>query len=203
MEQAEETLSPITPRDRSSDVPLPELGPADQLRQLREAFELFDRDNSGYIDAYELQDLLDTLGVHEQDANVEALFAVADADGNGEISFEEFCAVVGSKVVPMSSGMDPEAEMDDAWSVFIAGHAGARGADANRGVTPAGLHTVLQRLELGMSLMEAEEMVRAVEVHHGRAPKGSITLQEWKAFMRDCFGLPEPTALAMRTASRV
>mmetsp|Transcript_1495 Transcript_1495/g.4350 ORF Transcript_1495/g.4350 Transcript_1495/m.4350 type:complete len:199 (-) Transcript_1495:165-761(-) len=192
MEQVEETMSPIPPSRDGRNV-LSHMAAADQLRQLREAFELFDTDNSNTIDAYELQDLLDTLGVSEDTANVDALFAVADADGNGEISFEEFCAVVGSKVVPMTEGLDPEQEMEDAWSVFIAGSTGEREGDRNTPVNATQLYTVLERLELGMSLVEAEEMVRTVEVHCGRAATGSITLDEWKGFMRSRFGLMEPT----------
>jgi len=165
-----------------------EMSPQEQLEQLKLAFAYFDADGSGSIDTDELEALLDKLGLDDETANVEALFAIADADENGSISFEEFCAVVGSKVVPMSA--DPDPEMDLAWTVFTAGgHRVPDSTDAPATLTASSLHTVLQRLELGMTFLEAEEMVRAVEHHQGRVPTGTITLDEWKTFMREAFGI--------------
>lgn len=202
MESAEETLAPISPRvKRKVQQPalaLTEMDAESQLMHLRRAFEVFDADKSNSIDVSELRGLLTNLGMTEDESNIEALFAVADADGNGEISFEEFCAVVGAKIVPIEG--DADGEMDDAWAVFTAElPPDKRGPDAV--VTASTLFTVLQHMELGMSDLEAEEMLRVVEVFHGRQPTGRVTLGEWKAFMHERLGLDKPQAEAARSAA--
>lgn len=59
---------------------------------LREAFDMFDADGSGYIDREELSLMLRKLGFEWQGSSV---FAAADTDGDGKVSYEEFLAVFG------------------------------------------------------------------------------------------------------------
>ncbi len=62
---------------------------------LRRQFEDADTDGSGFIDAKELAQLLATsssAGAALSDAEVAALLASVDTNGDGLISFEEFCA---------------------------------------------------------------------------------------------------------------
>jgi len=60
---------------------------------LRSAFALFDTDGNGTIDRAELGGMLSKLGLIGQESNkqtVERMFAAADTNGDGEISFDEF-----------------------------------------------------------------------------------------------------------------
>lgn len=59
---------------------------------LRQAFELFDEDGSGYIERAELSLMLRKLGFGWQGGHV---FASADSDGDDRVSFEEFVALFG------------------------------------------------------------------------------------------------------------
>ena len=60
---------------------------------LRRQFAAVDADGSGAIDASELRELLRrTTGAPSSDAEVAAKMRAADADGDGTISFDEFCA---------------------------------------------------------------------------------------------------------------
>jgi len=73
-------------------------GMIDQKNYLREelcweAFRTFDQDGSGSIDIEELKMILKNQNM-EQDQDVEALFAEADKNGDGKISFEEFCQML-------------------------------------------------------------------------------------------------------------
>jgi len=56
---------------------------------LREIFQRFDRDRSGFIEARELGTLLEALGKDPDDDDLRALFARFDTDKNGRISFDE------------------------------------------------------------------------------------------------------------------
>jgi len=57
---------------------------------MKEAFNLFDKDKSGFIDAKELKSVMNTLGEKLSDEEISAMIKAADLDGNGTIEYEEF-----------------------------------------------------------------------------------------------------------------
>mmetsp|Transcript_33695 Transcript_33695/g.88593 ORF Transcript_33695/g.88593 Transcript_33695/m.88593 type:complete len:274 (-) Transcript_33695:645-1466(-) len=61
---------------------------------LRTVFRCFDLDNSGGIDLGELQSAIHVLGISVSKSKVAEMFFEADADGSGEIDFEEFRSVI-------------------------------------------------------------------------------------------------------------
>ncbi|XP_037505746.1 calmodulin-A-like [Rhipicephalus sanguineus] len=63
---------------------------------IREAFEVFDRDGNGFITATELCHVVTTLGEKLTDEEVDAIIREADMDGDGQINYEEFVAVMTS-----------------------------------------------------------------------------------------------------------
>ena len=58
--------------------------------ELREVFNVFDKDGSGFISADEVRHLMAKLGEAMTDAQVDELISEADANGDGEISYAEF-----------------------------------------------------------------------------------------------------------------
>ncbi|VDL72124.1 unnamed protein product [Nippostrongylus brasiliensis] len=64
--------------------------------QLREQFDLFDKDKDGYIEKAEMTECIKELSLtHSYPKSViEGLFKEADVDGDGRISFEEFVLAV-------------------------------------------------------------------------------------------------------------
>ena len=58
--------------------------------ELRVAFEKFDQDRSGFIQAKELQTIMNKMGRHVSKAEVEGMVKALDTSGDGKISFEEF-----------------------------------------------------------------------------------------------------------------
>lgn len=71
-------------------------GEEDEMETLREAFNVFDRDKSGFISALEIKQVFLDLGERLSDADVQSLILVADTNNDGHISFEEFCKIVKS-----------------------------------------------------------------------------------------------------------
>ena len=67
---------------------------ADRVRRI---FGYFDKDGSGAIDAGEIADALEAVGMEVLPGEVERLVAEADADGNGEIDFGEFCHMMAGR----------------------------------------------------------------------------------------------------------
>merc|ERR1719171_1331896 len=64
---------------------------AAQEAELRQAFELFDKDGSGSIDREELRAVMASLGVELGESELATLYAQMDPSGDGVIDFEEFC----------------------------------------------------------------------------------------------------------------
>lgn len=61
-----------------------------QEAEIYEAFQLFDKDSSGYIDRDELGALMEALGVHLEQAELNNLYTEMDPSGDGRIDFKEF-----------------------------------------------------------------------------------------------------------------
>merc|ERR1712168_559070 len=73
----------------------------DKSSKLRFAFKIYDMDKDGYISNGELFQVLKMMvGSNLKDAQLQQIvdktIILADTDGDGKISFEEFCAVVGN-----------------------------------------------------------------------------------------------------------
>lgn len=66
------------------------IGESDPEKELRDAFRVFDTDNSGSIDKKELKRLMKKLGQTLSEAELDAMMNEVDTNGDGEISFEEF-----------------------------------------------------------------------------------------------------------------
>ena len=62
--------------------------------QCREAFERFDKDGSGTIDAWELKETLKAMGQNPTDEEVFQMLSQVDDDGSGSIEFPEFLKVI-------------------------------------------------------------------------------------------------------------
>jgi len=75
---------------------------------LRQAFKKFDVDNSGYITA---ENMRQVLGEHHEGEEVETLMAEADFKNDGRISYEEFVAYI--KGEPMSGHADAATKVID------------------------------------------------------------------------------------------
>nr|ABR17333.1 unknown [Picea sitchensis] len=74
-------------------------GLTDQKRQeIKEAFELFDTDGSGTIDAKELNVAMRALGFEMTEEQIRQMIADVDKDGSGTIDFDEFAYMMTAKI---------------------------------------------------------------------------------------------------------
>merc|ERR1719321_846314 len=60
------------------------------LCYLKQEFDAYDEDRSGYIDVKELKELLEKLGEELSEEELDQAFRELDQDGSGEIEFFEF-----------------------------------------------------------------------------------------------------------------
>jgi serine/threonine-protein phosphatase 2B regulatory subunit len=74
---------------------------SDKEQKLRFAFRIYDMDRDGYISNGELFQVLKMMvGSNLKDTQLQQIvdktIQIHDRDGDGKISFEEFCAVIGN-----------------------------------------------------------------------------------------------------------
>lgn len=103
----EELLSLIAEvdEDGSGEIEFPEfirlisakMKNVDSVEEMREAFLVFDQDKSGSVSASELKHVMNNLGEQVTDQEVEDMIIAADADGDGQLSFDDFLQYVKKK----------------------------------------------------------------------------------------------------------
>ena len=62
------------------------------LASYKAAFSVFDKDGSGTVSTSELGETMSALGQNPSAEELDAIIKEVDADGSGEIDFDEFCA---------------------------------------------------------------------------------------------------------------
>ncbi|CAB4287430.1 unnamed protein product [Prunus armeniaca] len=67
-------------------------------QEIKEAFELFDTDGSGTIDAKELNVAMRALGFEMTEEQITQMIADVDKDGSGAIDFDEFVHMMTAKI---------------------------------------------------------------------------------------------------------
>merc|ERR1712230_318902 len=69
-----------------------------QIKEMREAFDLFDTDGGGTIDAAELETAMTALGFTPSKGEINKMVGDLDKDGDGTIDWDEFVLLMGGKM---------------------------------------------------------------------------------------------------------
>merc|ERR1711990_894038 len=101
---------------QNASMPKPKEMTDEQKKEVKEAFDLFDTDGSGAIDATELKVAMQALGFEPTAEEVEKMVADIDTDGNATIEFEEFVEMMEGKM----SDKDQVEEMQKAFKLYDA-----------------------------------------------------------------------------------
>ena len=64
---------------------------AEQIAELRKAFDVMDANKDGVVTKEELKNLLKGLGQDVTDKTVDDMIALIDTNNDGKVQFEEFC----------------------------------------------------------------------------------------------------------------
>ncbi|XP_065885394.1 uncharacterized protein [Dysidea avara] len=98
---------------RKKPGPKPDLT-EEQKQEIREAFDLFDADGSGKIDAKELKVAMRALGFEPKKEEIKKMIADIDKDGTGTIDFNQFLQMMTVKM----SEKDSKEEIIKAFKLF-------------------------------------------------------------------------------------
>ncbi|KAF9348614.1 hypothetical protein BGX34_002383 [Mortierella sp. NVP85] len=123
-------------------------------RELKDAFNLYDRKGTGNIAASSLGDLLRAVGQNPSEAEVQDLIAQHDPNGTSVLSFGTFTTIVGR-----TDGYKPAATVSEMIEGF-------RAFDReNTGVVPASeLRHVLTTMGESLSPTEIDAFMETVQV---------------------------------------
>merc|ERR1711915_136953 len=98
---------------RKKGGPKPELT-EEQKQEIREAFDLFDTDGSGTIDAKELKVAMRALGFEPKKEEIKKMIQDIDKEGSGTIDFNDFLKLMTQKM----SEKDSREEILKAFRLF-------------------------------------------------------------------------------------
>merc|ERR1711966_370840 len=112
-----------------------------QKQEIKEAFELFDTDGSGSIDANELKTAMRALGFAPKKDEITKMLNDLDCDGNGTVEYEEFEGLMAGKM----GSKNPKEELLKTFAVI---------SDGGDKISCANLCAIAK--ELGESLGEDE-----------------------------------------------
>ncbi|RNA38040.1 Calmodulin [Brachionus plicatilis] len=83
-----------------------------QLKELKECFNLFDVDKSGSISVRELKKLCESLRIKVSDREANELMDLMDTDGSGSVDFKEFVNVMAEQFFREPTQGELEAAFD-------------------------------------------------------------------------------------------
>ncbi|KNC52140.1 centrin [Thecamonas trahens ATCC 50062] len=104
-----------------------------QKNEIREAFDLFDADGTGTIDALDLRVAMRALGFEPSTDEIDHMIAAVDTDASGTLDFSEFLEVVTRKI----NAPDSLDDLRKAFLLFDADRSGSISYDNLRAVADA------------------------------------------------------------------
>ena len=81
---------------------------ADEIEEIKEAFDIFDMDGSGAISISELLKAMRSLNFDTKNPAIYKMIADMDEDGNGEIEFDEFLDMMTARISDKNTKDDLE-----------------------------------------------------------------------------------------------
>ncbi len=118
-----------------------------EILRLKEAFDLFDINEKGFLDINELQKNLNDMGIMSKNKDLQSLLI----EGKNKIDFNKFVEIFGAKPVCRN-----EEEAKKLFSVFLGDY------DMDRKLNADDIRKVADELGLELAENEIEEMIKSV-----------------------------------------
>lgn len=169
-------------RLQGADNPLIHILSIAQLMEINEAFNRFDRDGDGHIEAKELATVMRIMGMNPTSEEMTTLIESVDVDGNGKIELPEFANMMARQMLTR----DGRVELEQAFKLFDADQSGYVTADEIRHfmMSAGGPEALTQA--------ECDEMIRMADPNND----GKVSLEEFRGM--ECWKIPEDTMTRAR-----
>ncbi|KAK3157461.1 hypothetical protein QOZ80_2AG0122690 [Eleusine coracana subsp. coracana] len=141
---------------------------AQKRKEIKEAFDLFDTDGSGTIDAKELNVAMRALGFEMTPEQIHQMIAEVDKDGSGTIDFDEF-------VHMMTDKMGERDARDELFKVFR-----IIDKDGNGKISDVDIQRLAIETGEHFTLDEVREMIEAADENGD----GEVDLEEFVKMMK-------------------
>ena len=138
---------------------------AEQIQELRQAFDLMDRDADGIINISDLATVMNSLGQPLETNEIENMIKEADTGSKGGIDFLEFLALMSRQM----RQSDVESELRESFRVID--------REGDGFITPQNLKFILISLGLDSSPQTVRRMISEID----RNRNGKISFSEFKA----------------------
>ena len=123
----------------------------EQKQEIKEAFDLFDSESTGAIDAKELKVAMRALGFEPKKEEIRKILTEVDKSGEGIIRYDDFLDIMTQKMLER----DPVEEMKKAFHLIC-----EEGQDK---ITLKSLQKVAKELGENMSIEELQEMIEEAD----------------------------------------
>jgi len=153
--------APQTPRSR------PGAASPEEVAEMKEVFACFDKDSSGSVTTAELGLVLKTMNKHFSDAELKRIVREFDRNGDGQIDFDEFLAMMNTHD---RQGVD---ELKQAFDVFD--------KDGDGVISAKELEVAMKALGENIDRSTIDLMIESVDTDKS----GFIDFEEFKRMMRD------------------
>jgi len=138
---------------------------AELQAEYKQTFDMFDTDQSGRISTAELGQVMEQLGQHPTETDLQAMVSEVDTDGDGEINFEEFLLMMAKKE-------NDNDEIRAAFEIFDKNHDGF--------ISPTELRTVMESLGEVLSEEDIDVMMKGADQNGD----GQVSFEEFAVMMR-------------------
>jgi len=139
----------------------------EQIAEFREAFHIFDVDGNGTVTTEELGTVMESLGHHMSEAELQLMIDDVDEDHTGHMSFDEFLQLMANRM----SEQDSQKELEDAFRTFD--------QDGNGFIEADELVRVVTSMGEKLTLEEATAMLAEADANND----GKIDYQEFCEIM--------------------
>ena len=123
----------------------------DEILEIKEAFDLFDPEKTGYINPKELKDTMDSLGFDDRSKIIYDMLSNYEEDEENQIDFREFLDLMTAKM----SENDSKEDIKKVFKLFD--------EEGNGYITIDDLKRVAKELSENMDTIEMQEMIERAD----------------------------------------
>lgn len=142
----------------------------EQVQMLRKAFDMFDREKRGCIHTNMVSTILRTLGQSFEEKELQALIKEIDADGSGEVEFDEFLTLTAKFLVEEDTEAMQE-ELREAFRMYD--------KESNGYIQTSALREILRALDDKLTNDELDEMIAEIDTDGS----GTVDFDEFMEMM--------------------
>ncbi|XP_064622600.1 EF-hand calcium-binding domain-containing protein 7-like [Lineus longissimus] len=125
----------------------------EEVRLLRKAFALYDKDGDGTVSTRELKTILRAIGYSPSEAELQDMIHEQDPDGDGYLTFHDFAHLIAQR----KNSENTEEELLAAFRVFD--------RDRDGHISSEELRTVMRKMGDVMTEEEIEDMITEIDVN--------------------------------------